>query len=71
MGVPAFLLTMLDNDAANRKLDELTTDVSPYQGIDDGDERMVINGVLPECARPRQREFWDKRLAKNDADMDI
>ncbi|UBF23148.1 hypothetical protein HCTV-16_gp165 [Haloarcula virus HCTV-16] len=62
MGAPAFLLTMLDNDAANRKLDELTTDVSLYQGIDDGDDRMVINGILPEYARPRQRQFWDRRL---------
>lgn len=53
---------MLDNNAANRKLDELQADVVPYQGIDDGDERMVINGVLPEYARPRQKQFWDKRL---------
>lgn len=62
MGLHTFPLTMLDNDRANRKLDELTSDVSPYQGIDDGDERMVINGVVPEYARPRQRQFWDKRL---------
>jgi hypothetical protein len=59
MRARTFRLTMLDNDRANMKLDELTSDVSPYQGIDDADDRMVINGVVPEYARPRQQQFWD------------
>ena len=50
----------LDNELANRKLMEMTTDVHPYQGLDD--DRMVINGILPEYARPRQRQFWEAYL---------
>jgi hypothetical protein len=50
---------MLDNDAANRKLEMMTADVECYQGIRADDDRMVINGVVPEYARPRQQQFWD------------
>lgn len=62
MGARTFLLTMLDNDAANRKLEMMTADVECYQGIRADDERMVINGVVPEYARPRQQQFWRWRL---------
>lgn len=55
---------VMDNDAANRKILDLTTDVHPHQGIDADDNRMVINGVVPEYARPRQREFWDRYMGR-------
>lgn len=34
--------------------------IYPYQGLEDDDNRMVINGVVPSYAEARQQEFWKR-----------
>lgn len=48
-----------DREMARMNSDE-KRQIYPYQGVEDEDDRMVINGVVETYARPRQELFWDR-----------